>query len=150
MTNHFWAKVDIRGPSDCWLWKPGASMKSGHGRYLPLGKRSKVMAHRFAFEERSGKIPDGLLVRHSCDVPLCCNPEHLSVGTSADNSRDMVERGRHKATFGMAKLKIDDVRDIRRLAKRMPGTVLADRYGVSKSTISEIVSGRTWREDGRR
>lgn len=150
MSDHFWAKVDVKGPADCWLWKPGASMKSGHGRYLPLGNHSKVMAHRFAFEAKNGGIPSGMVVRHSCDTPLCCNPAHLSLGTPADNSRDMVERGRHKATFGMAKLKIEDVREIRRQARRTPGIVLAGRYGVSKSTISEIVSGRTWKENGGR
>jgi hypothetical protein len=73
--------------SGCWLWI-GARHSMGYGKF------DGEMAHRYAWQLVNGPIPDGLVVRHRCDVPLCVRPEHLELGTRADNSRDMVERGR--------------------------------------------------------
>lgn len=77
--------------SECVLW-PGA-LTRGYGVFRRKGRNYYV--HRVIYEAAYGPIPPGLLVRHTCDVRNCYNPLHLLVGTVADNSRDMVERGRH-------------------------------------------------------
>lgn len=89
----FWEKVDQRGPDECWLWTAGC-FTDGYGSFR-LGGRS-LRAHRVSYEVSTGPIPEGLVVMHSCDTPLCVNPAHLSVGTVGDNSRDMVSKKRHR------------------------------------------------------
>lgn len=77
----------------CWLWL-SAKRGKGYGAAWSKERREIVDTHRYFYQAHNGPIPEGLLVRHSCDNPLCCNPEHLLVGTVQDNSDDMVKRGR--------------------------------------------------------
>lgn len=110
--------------------------------------RKAYPVHRFVYEREHGKISRGKVVRHKCDNRRCVNPEHLELGTQADNMRDMVERGR--STRGSkkwsAKLTEDDVREIRkRLAAGDLGSDLAKVYGVNPTTIRDIKAGRTWK-----
>lgn len=86
--------------SGCWLWL-GAANQKGRGTFSYGGRRPKgrvELHHRFAYLVEHGDIPEGLSVLHRCDVPLCCNPAHLFVGTQADNVSDMMEKGRHRLT----------------------------------------------------
>lgn len=84
-----WSQVDRSGgPDACWLWQ-GHCDRGGYGRLA--GAR----AHREAWVQTFGPIPDGLWVLHRCDNPPCCNPRHLFLGTPKDNTRDMMEKGRH-------------------------------------------------------
>ena len=140
------------GASGCWLWT-GSVNKKRYGRVWHDGKVRQT--HRIAFEEANGKgSADGLLVRHTCDVPACVNPAHLLSGTAADNSRDMVERGRHRAiallgeTNPSAKLTADDAVAIRAAyVPRKPGFsqhALARHYGVGQSTIGRIIRNKNW------
>ena len=82
-------------PSDCILWI-GTVCRSGYGTFSVGNKR--VGAHRIAYILSHGPIPDGMCVMHSCDLPACVNPKHLSIGTSSENSRDSVKKGRHMET----------------------------------------------------
>lgn len=88
----FWERVAVGAPDECWEWK-GSLVPSGYGSVRSKGR--VVGAHRKAYEDAHGPIPGGLLVRHTCDNPPCCNPAHLIVGTAADNARDRTVRGRH-------------------------------------------------------
>lgn len=84
---------------DCLVW----TRRCRNGGYGVLSIRNRnVATHRLAYELEHGPIPDGLVVRHKCDNPPCCNPDHLELGTMADNARDMLERGRHWAQKGSA------------------------------------------------
>ena len=78
----------------CWIWS-GVTDKYGYGQIPnPANKHRKLKAHRVAYECFVGPIPAGLHVLHSCDHPACVNPQHLHVGTHAQNMREAVERGR--------------------------------------------------------
>ena len=74
----------------CWLWD-GRDIK-GYGA-VSVANKSKL-AHRVSYEYHKGPIPDGMFVLHKCDMPLCINPEHLFLGTHAENMADMKRKGR--------------------------------------------------------
>lgn len=82
-------------PRGCWEWS-GSRNADGYGIFTAtrLGL-ANARAHRLLYELAVGPIPEGLLLRHSCDNPPCVNPDHLIPGTQDDNMKDMVERGRH-------------------------------------------------------
>src|ERR1700761_8106656 len=90
----FWSKSAITAnPKKCWNWQASVSLgPEKYGRF----KIKDVMfyAHRIAYYINYGVDPIELQVNHTCDNPSCVNPNHLYLGTVADNSRDMVERGR--------------------------------------------------------
>ena len=87
--------VTVGEPDECWLFHGKATSK-GYGllTWREGGKSRAVLCHRWAYAHFVGPIPEGGLVLHSCDTPLCCNPSHLRVGSLSDNMRDMVERKR--------------------------------------------------------
>lgn len=93
-SERFWAKVDKTG--SCWLWT-GAVDRDGYGSFTAFfdGQKKFLRAHRFAYQLCKGEIAHGLFVCHSCDVPLCVNPDHLWLGTPADNVSDMLAKKRH-------------------------------------------------------
>lgn len=147
---HIEYRVMIVPWSGCWLWEK-ALLKDGYGashipRTLAAGSRSR-RAHRLSYEAFTGQIPDGMMVLHKCDVPACCNPEHLFLGTSADNSADMKAKGRQARGDGngRAKLTESDVRDVlQRLAAGEKQQSIADSLGVEQQVISRIKRRLTW------
>jgi hypothetical protein len=90
----FWMRIDKSAAGGCWVW---TAARGDHGYGTLQGDNGRTVgAHRFSYELHNGAIPAGLVVMHSCDNPPCVNPAHLSVGTHADNARDMVLKGRSR------------------------------------------------------
>lgn len=92
----FWAKVD-KGDG-CWLYT-GFRKWDGYGwvaRSQGGGKYRWLTAHRYAWILTHGEPPEGALIMHLCDVPACCNPDHLRLGTHEENMADMKLKGRHR------------------------------------------------------
>lgn len=134
----------------CWLWKEYCD-KDGYGRVRVGGR--KLPAHRVSYELHVGPITDGLWVLHRCDRPTCVNPDHLFLGTPADNVRDMIQKGRKPLIVGeragAAKLTAQQVTNIRqRYAAGEMGYKLAIEFGVSKSLVSLVVRGDRWKHVG--
>ena len=98
LRERFEAKVDRSGgPESCHVWT-GSRLANGYGVLaLGGGRNRNIYAHRYAFELAFGQIPGSRQVQHTCDVRHCVNPAHLKLGTPADNSRDMVARGRQRS-----------------------------------------------------
>ena len=124
----------------CWLWQAGKYAK-GYGMFS-LGRfvdrRQHVeYAHRIAYVLAKGDIPQGRVVRHRCDTPACVNPDHLLLGTQADNVNDAAVQGHYSGPRpGNRKLTDAQVEYIRTSSER--AVRLAERFGVSKTTISLI------------
>lgn len=115
--------------SGCWLWT-GLTCQRGYGR-LRINLKTKF-AHRVSYELHKGLIPEGMLVCHKCDTPLCINPDHFFLGTHQENMRDMNEKGRNRLSFGPipnAEAIARDPRSSRELAKA---------YGINVSTVQRF------------
>ena len=156
-----WTKIDQRGPDGCWPWTKSCD-RDGYAVTKINGRQWRVA--RWVLTQKLGRdLTADEVTRHTCDNRACCNPAHLVVGAAADNSRDMVTRGRSltgdrhwsrqhpgrlAGTRNAAHVLTDDqVRAIR--AEYVPGVVrqadLAEKYGVTQSHISQIVRGDSWR-----
>jgi hypothetical protein len=85
-------RLSVSSESGCRVWQGTVTKSTGYGEIKISGR--KTTAHRAMWIAHHGEIPVGLVVMHSCDNRLCINPEHLSVGTRRDNSRDMAKKGR--------------------------------------------------------
>lgn len=140
----FWARVDKSG--DCWLWT-GTNKGAGYGQFCTGGCRK--LAHRVAWELSFGVIPAGMAVCHHCDNPQCVNPNHLFLGTWAENNHDRHQKGRSGGAkgerHGKARLTDQAVKEIRHLHSQGLGyRAIARRYSMSRSAIAHIVRGRSW------
>ena len=143
MEERFIAKINKT--ETCWLWTASKDAK-GYARFSTGGRKGKShSAHRTAYELWVGQIPDNLVVRHKCKNKDCVNPEHLETGTQVDNEADKVRDGttNRGERCGTAKLTNEQVADIRRRVGQK-GVELAKEFGVSKATISQILSATTW------
>lgn len=141
-----WRKLEARAipepNSGCLLWLGGVN-KDGYGQFAI--RRRQHGAHTVALMATKGPIPKGMFVCHRCDVRSCINPEHLFLGTHADNMADRDAKGR--AARGErnagAKISAADVLEIRRSPESNQAAAI--RYGIAESTVSFIRTRRTWR-----
>jgi hypothetical protein len=142
--DRFWSKVE---KSDgCWNWTAGTYV-NGYGIFK-LDRRN-WRAHRLSYKLKCGPIPDGMQVLHKCDNRLCVNPDHLFLGTNADNMADKVAKGREAhyghpgERQGQSKLTNDQVLAIR--ASSGPHRDVAAEFGMSRSQVRDIRTRRAWK-----
>lgn len=132
----------------CWDWGGSKNKNTGYGKVLRGGSgNGSVLAHRASWELHNGPIPDGMCVCHRCDNRSCVNPDHLFLGTHADNSADMVAKGRSTRgeRGGHRSLTEDDVFSIIDEYKDgVSRAAIAKKHGVAKSTIYHIMERRIW------
>lgn len=142
LLERFTANHTIILPCDCWVWTASLT-HNGYGQTTsPLGAR----AHRVSYQLHVGPIPEGMCVLHRCDNRACVNPDHLFLGTHADNMADMLAKGRDKRVGNQnarSVLTEEQVLDIRADTGTQRG--IADKYGVGKSTIANILQRHTWK-----
>lgn len=163
VADSFWSRVK-KGDS-CWEWQ-GTRHPTGYGfvRFTCLAK-SMLQTHRLAWILTYGEIPEGFCVCHKCDNPPCCRPDHLFLGTTKDNVRDMILKGRSVSLSGdnhwtrkhpgshsgekntHASLTWNDIREIRRLSsKGITTKELSNRFKVTTGHIRKIVNNFLWKE----
>lgn len=153
----FWSKVDKSGgPDACWPW---LAYKVGKYGRMTTTKGHTEYAHRLAYMLERGEIPDGLCVCHHCDNPPCCNPAHFFLGTNADNTADMIAKGRHahgprankeNAVRGVshyrAKLTDERVLSIRAMhASGQSQRAIGKAMSVDRRTVQRVLRGENWR-----
>lgn len=150
----FRSHVRVAAGDSCWEWQ-GYRLKRPSGALsyglFCVGKR-QFLAHRMAWILSHGDIPDGSVVRHRCDNVACVRPDHLLIGTQAQNLQDMRERGRaFYNTFPKGtrhhSAKIDPERVLAIRKMREAGVSLAkigSAFGLHPSTVHAIVRGRCW------
>lgn len=130
--------VDTGYSSACWLWTKArnAGGYGSIGRLHHPNPQRHYLAHRYAYEEAFGPIPEGASIDHLCHVRACVNPAHLEAVTHTENMR----RAKH------VKLSMEAAKEIRK--RHAQGTSkyrLAKEYGVVSKTISSVVNGDSWR-----
>ena len=144
LSERFLAKTQKRG--GCLEWQAHRN-KCGYGTFKIDTK--SWLAHRAAWLIFRGSDPGPLKVLHKCDNPACVNVEHLFLGTQCDNIEDMVNKNRHikGESVENSKLKEDEVREIRRLAREegWQQKRIAKLFGVSRPCIGRLLGGKTWR-----
>jgi len=141
----FWSRVEHQ-KEGCWVWT-GAKWRNGYG-VLKFHGRKNIGAHRFSWWVHYGD-PGSLNVLHKCDNPSCIRPSHLFLGTYADNSQDMMRKGRKRGGVQQgeknhrSKLTVSDVQHIRQ--SEVKSNKLEKLFGVSQSCISSIRCRLTWK-----
>ena len=156
MDTKFWNLVDTGNIGECWKYLASPSQRYGKYSKKIDGKWKLLGAHRYAWEQYFGEIPEGLFVCHHCDNPFCCNPYHLFIGTGSDNQLDSVRKGRD-AKYNIvpqlgekhhsAKLTEEQVIELRE--RYATGGVtqfqLADEYGIAQQNISKAILRKSWK-----
>ena len=141
----------IKNDNGCLIWQGAKGRVTGYGTVSI--KNKNVYVHRYVAAYYAGLTLDDLnrhdVVRHTCDNTKCINPEHLIIGTQAENVQDSFAKGRIP-TRGEARLRAklteEDVLAIRNdYYNGVLQKDLAEKYGVTSGNISMIINKVNWR-----
>lgn len=132
--------------SGCWLWT-GVTIATGYGQLYVYDDKKLYLAHRLSFSIYKGLIPNKMFVCHSCDNPLCVNPDHLFLGSQSTNMADKVKKSRQcKGELNHSKLdnlQVTAIRECRKIG--ITQTELGRYFKVSPTLISAIDTKRIWK-----
>lgn len=143
LKERFEEKVCPEPNSGCHLWMGAIVPTTGYGSISLGPKAGSASTHCVSWTLYRGPIPGGLFVLHKCDVRPCVNPDHLFLGTHADNMADMIAKGR--ARHPPHKLTAERVLLIRRsLASGMTQRKVAAEHDISQGSVSRVASGENW------
>jgi predicted XRE-type DNA-binding protein len=137
----FWNKVNITSDDECWNWT-ASTKTNGYGQFKCNNQTYRT--HRFAWMITQGYIPEGLLICHRCDNRLCCNPNHLFVGTHTDNMQDRAIKNRRSKLRRTHSIKLtdDQIREIRK--SKLKQKDIAKRFDISQGQVSKILNRKRW------
>lgn len=127
----FWPGVDRSNPDGCWPWMRAKRNAQGHGGFWD-GQRW-THAHRVAYSLTYGPIPAGMSVCHRCDNPPCCRPDHLFLGSHAENMADMASKRRTRRVDGET-----ESRALELLSSGMGQREVGAALGLGKTTVARI------------
>lgn len=160
----FFSRVNKNGPipkegfSPCWIWT-GCMHKSGHGQTQFQGMGVQY-THRLSWQIANGNIPPGMCVCHTCDVPACCNPRHMFLGTRSDNMRDMWAKARGVHNDNAARCLESRRRQLAMSDSEIVATVIEPfaagesvksicaATGLGPQSVRGLIAGRTRRCEG--
>jgi hypothetical protein len=157
--DRFWRCMDKGTESECWIWKI-ALCQRGYGKFQ-VGRKT-IRANRFAIVASGREIPDGMFSCHKCDNPPCCNPNHLFIGSPADNQMDMVLKGRSlKGDKNPSRIHPELYRGENNHAHQLTDEIVSKlrenppiganmnsealKYAVSASVLRGAILGSTWK-----
>lgn len=140
----FWSKVKII-PDSCWEWQAGKD-KNHYGKFNITidGSLKHIRAHRYSYILKYGNISDNICVCHICDNPSCVNPDHLFLGTNAENTQDRVIKNRSAKGEKIAASKLTE-KDIYEIRAGNNVRQLVSKFGVAESTIHYVRSRKSWK-----
>jgi hypothetical protein len=127
--------------SGCILWM-GSVQKTGYGQIIV--QKKSFLAHRIAYQVLRGPIPVGSHVLHKCDVRCCVNPDHLWLGTNAENMADKARKGRAARGEGNAASKLTEEQARAIIAAVGSQRAIAKQFGVCQQTVCKIKTGKYW------
>jgi len=140
LRERFNTKWEAVTESGCWLWTAQVNTK-GYGKLRNDG--GTTLAHRISYQLHKGDIPKDMLVLHDCDNPTCVNPDHLHIGTNADNINEMYQRNR----FPNQILTMDTAKSIyKKCTEGVKQKDIAKEFKVHFSTVSDIATGKAWQQ----
>lgn len=129
-----------RDDDGCWRWTGGLNSK-GYGNMNPAGSKT-MAAHRYSHALHTGD-PAGFVVRHTCHECRCVNPDHLALGTVAENNADTLRSGRWSTRPAHQKLSDDQVRDLKHArAQGVPAYHVARSFGIGVNAVLAIDEGK--------
>ena len=152
----FRARINTDGPGGCWIWTDYTNIM-GYGATRSFDGTPMVAVHRLIWQFSHGNITSEQFVLHKCDVPRCCNPEHLFLGNDAINHADMVAKGRHAHGERTNRAKLTEAQALAIMqqrptdyGKRIKGRGylardLAAKHGVGEGQVFAIWGRRQWK-----
>lgn len=141
------SKIQPEPNSGCWLWLGGTNQKN-YGHIWSSELKRHERAHRMVYQILIGAIPAGQQLLHRCDNPYCVNPDHMFVGSNAENMADRDAKGRQARgeSCALAKLTEDQVRAIRQSSGSH--VAVGKQFGTSAMNVADIRHRRTWKHIG--